>query len=396
MKAFTADVLNTLGPLGWVVHIGAGSGSTLSEPWTTKAEHIVLVEADPKVAEVAKQAAQLHANADNIHVLERAVGATDTKAEWTTYNLVEFSSTAAPTGLLTLFPGLRETAAYPVQVDTTATLLARFEISQITDNTANVSIGNTQANPNVLILNAPGEMATILTSLIYNGQLDIFDHIFVQLPILCLYEGSVPRTDMLALLARAHFDLVTQHASDPDLPICHIQKNIAAKKDAITQTKLATLSAEIDQLKQDGERLRGQHDGLRAQEAKIPELETEIDQLKKGSAHLREQYDKAHTTHEKNNVLADKAHTELQTLYDQQRKQTELRIADLKDLQDKYENTQSIRRDQDIMLGQLATYVDQALAVISPAKAPSSTSRKTSTKKTVSKKASTVKTGLKS
>ena len=57
---------------------------------------------------------------------------------------------------------------------------------------------------------------------------------------------------------------------------------------------------------------------------------------------------------------------EQKTLYEQQCEQTELRSADLKDLQDKYETLLTERREQDFTLSTLAAYIDQALALASP------------------------------
>lgn len=177
-----------------VLHIGAGYGDALEDYRGSGA--VTLVEPNPEmVAELRSRTAQFaHAT-----VIPVAAGSKAKRVTLNIYNLPELSSLRTATGIMDLLPGLHVVDRPKIEMLPLSEILALHE----TDD----------EGPNLLVIDAPGEEASLLETAVSRGMIDRFQHLTVYCGLTPLFEGSSDADHVTALLDPLFFDL---HDAAPD------------------------------------------------------------------------------------------------------------------------------------------------------------------------------------
>ena len=228
-EALTAEPVGQGG--SWqVVHLGAGACRELPTYEATGFAKLVLVETDPLRF---RQLVERTAGDSRITVIEALVAATAGPVTFYRYNLPDAGSMRHPTGLKTLFPGLRVVAEERRDAVGVADLLDGLNLCE--------------DRPLKIIVDLPGEEASVLHALAQAKWLPRLDVVDVFTGALPLYEGSESATGLTAWMADRGFDLVETSASeDPDRPRLSFRRNPVVLRLRLLETQVAELSAALD------------------------------------------------------------------------------------------------------------------------------------------------------
>ncbi len=234
-------------PLGVVVHIGAGMASDLPIWLEAGAERIILVEADPDIADRLRAATEAW---PQVEVIEAAVSPNRKPRSFHRMNFPDLNALRQPAGLKSLFPGLKVLSQERVRPICPVGLIRSLNISG--------------KGPNLLLVEAPGESLGILRALGKAGLLTSFDMIRAQEGREVLYHRAPTAADVRDFLSGAGFQAwIEQAPADPDRP--HVLARL--DRTALAQERVRELEAQAAQLQEDLEAARAQIDDLdRAQE----------------------------------------------------------------------------------------------------------------------------------
>ena len=190
-----------------ILHIGAGRCSELDAFLDANPNRVVLVEPNPVLARGLRLAAQRF---PDISVYELAVSDDPTRRSLHVFNHAAVTSLRPATGLSDLYPGLSLKHVRPVAVLPPADLIG--ELSLDFDN-------------NWLVLDAPGEEYSIVTSLADSHHIERFSYCWVHCGRRPLYEGSRHIEETIALLESRGFSVVAIDSSrDYDIPCCMLAR----------------------------------------------------------------------------------------------------------------------------------------------------------------------------
>ncbi len=128
---------------GLLLHLGAGTCTELPG-YLEQSCRIVLVEADPAVAEALRGKVARH---PLVSVIQGAVAAQSAEAVFYRYNLPGAASLHRASGLSELYPGLQLRESLPVVTEAAAALVR--------------SLGLDDAGGNVLVVDLPGDKVTV-------------------------------------------------------------------------------------------------------------------------------------------------------------------------------------------------------------------------------------------
>lgn len=174
-----------LQPIDTLVHLGAGRCSELDDYLTLQPQRVLLVEADPQLAEALQKRT---VDLSQVQVVCAAVAGQPGEVTLHRYNLPEANSLHSASGLLDLFPGLKVLERRQLQAIGPATLLEALDLKIEQENR--------------LVIDLPGEELPALQALLQANQL----HLFGQLQLHCgrepLYQGSQPAAWVLQWLDR--------------------------------------------------------------------------------------------------------------------------------------------------------------------------------------------------
>ena len=192
-----------------LIHLGAGLCRELDAHLALQPERLILVEADPPLAEALSARTQ---GLERVDVRRLAVAAQPGEVSFHRYNLPDAGSLHPATGLKALFPGLK--------LQQTLTLEA-VGIGDLIDSL--------QLAPDAvhrLIIDLPGEEFPCLRALQDGGRL----HRFQWLAMYCghepLYEHGAAAETILDWLSEQGFDLVERdETQDPDRPCWILKRN---------------------------------------------------------------------------------------------------------------------------------------------------------------------------
>jgi FkbM family methyltransferase len=246
-----------------LIHLGAGHCSELEHYLTLQPGHLLLVEADPRLADNLQART---AGLSQTEVICAAVSSSPGPATLHCYNLPGAASLHKATGLQVLFPGLKIVDHVEVEAIRPESLLQSLQLSA-------------QQN-NILVIDLPGEEFSVLQALQESRLLHTFRELFVNCGREPLYEGSIAAQEILQWLREQGFDLVDENdRQDPDRPCW------ALRCDPL-RLEHRTLQAQVEQLTQamnEQTRLADDYKTLNHQ------LRRERDEAIQSSAEQREQ-----------------------------------------------------------------------------------------------------------
>ncbi|NJC88971.1 MAG: hypothetical protein FIB02_10670 [Desulfuromonas sp.] len=275
-----------------LVHFGAGRCSELDKYLALQPGRLLLVEADPLLAEM------LHARAaafPHVQVCCAAVAGVAGPGRFYRYNLPDAGSLHAASGLRQLFPGLRTLEQFDVEMVRPESLLHPLRLAAEQDN--------------FLVIDLPGEELPVLQALQDSRQLHLFRQLYLNCGREPLYEGSVAARQILNWLQEQGFDLLAVNdRQDPDRPCWSLQRNGSRLEVISLRTQLERLTLERDEQMQLANERQGQLDdamvrqadleqqlaGLQVQIATLEQTRIDLEQLAGERAAQIEQLAQAH------------------------------------------------------------------------------------------------------
>jgi len=250
-----------------LIHLGAGPCRELDAHLALQPERLILVEADPSLAEALSARAQ---GLESVDVRHLAVASKPGEVTFHRYNLPDAGSLHPATGLKALFPGLKRLQTLTMEAVGIGDLIDSFRLEPDAVHR--------------LIVDLPGEEFPCLRALDDGGQL----HRFQWLSMYCghepLYEHGLAAGAILDWLSEQGFDLVEcDETQDPDRPCWILKRNplklecltlqsqiqqFLADKSALTKDKAALSAARDEQAKLVAERQQ-QIEALNAEKAAL-------------------------------------------------------------------------------------------------------------------------------
>lgn len=209
-----------------IIHIGAGQAAELGDWLKAGAEHIVLVEPNPTLAETLRQNTS---GEPRVTVVEAAITTNPANNLLHEYNLPEASSLRPATGLKQLFPGLKTVNTHSVATLTPAQLMEQY--------------GPEPGEPATLVLQAPGEEHAIIQALAEAEVLSYFSELWVTTNPEPLYEDSEAAETLLNTLQTLGYNVQQENQQDPDWPTWQLARDPQ-------QDKIAALEKELQSLEQ--------------------------------------------------------------------------------------------------------------------------------------------------
>ena len=230
-----------------IIHLGAGRGEALDEYLVLGAEKIVLVEADPKLALDLKRRVY---DLGKVEVIQAAISSKAGKALLKIFNNRKYNNLRSTTVLRELLPGLR--------------LLREVEVDTISPLAVIETAGLSAARKNWLVINVPGEEATVLKALEQADKLHFFERILLYCGREKLYEGAQDAEALMQILLNKGFDLVScEVENNPDRPRWVLTRNLLK----IENRKLLSQLDELNRSKAEQTKLVLEH------QTRIEELE---------------------------------------------------------------------------------------------------------------------------
>jgi hypothetical protein len=187
------------------------------------------------------------------------------------FNYTEVSSLREPTGLLELFPGLRETHRVAVETMTVAELLEPLAL--------------TREQANRLVIDTPGEELEIVEGLIDAKLLHAFESVALTCGRRPLYAGSKPSHVIVERLQQHGYALSDcDESGDPDRPKWLLKRDDARIDDRRARQQLKEQGVALEQARERIRVLETERDELEHQhtivEQELRNAETQIDLLK--------------------------------------------------------------------------------------------------------------------
>lgn len=226
-KAF----LDTLpGPLGHVLHIGAGQGGDVDGYLAAGAQAVTLVEPDPEALAHLRMTV---AGQDRVHVIGAAISAMPGNTDLYRFNFPDLNSLRPAQGLETVFPGLEILAREPVTVRGPAEIVSGIDLAE--------------GQAHVLVIEAPGEAMSLLQALEEAGLLKAFSGLCIQAGAERHYQDETPASEIVGWLREAGFPSAREEGTtDPDFPYIIVVRDPQAEVIAALQAELEEARAEID------------------------------------------------------------------------------------------------------------------------------------------------------
>lgn len=260
-------------PPGVLVYIGAGAAQDLDRYRSLGLTRAVLVEPNPDRVEALE--AQLGDDPDT-EILPVAIGARTGQGTLHLYNQLGAASLRKPT----FASGLQVIGDISVEVYRMDILVSQLELDA--------------AKSHLLIIDAPGVEHTLLQDLKSHKQLDLFEHIVLNVSPPSSYKGSSSLKTTLALLEDTRFRLIDQtEQSKKDIQIlltrdatpAQTHRILTEQRDQLSAAtaRIDDLEAELLQTKRlhaaleaDLKILRGQHKALNAEKSEQEALLLEL------------------------------------------------------------------------------------------------------------------------
>ncbi|WP_156943947.1 FkbM family methyltransferase [Roseivivax isoporae] len=218
----------------FALYIGAGNGSDVAKLCDQTVQRILLVEPQPKLS-----ACLAAIDDDRISVLNVAVAEETGEFDFSIFNHSLQSSLKRPTGLLTLFPGLRVVERISVPTLSPVDLLDHLPHQEM------------RSHGNLLIVDAPGVERVLIDGLATSGALDRFNQVVLRSGKAPLFEGGAGHEELIVLLEAMGYRIFSQEVEDPAFPETYLErhplwcevKRLRAEAAALLE---ARQSAEVD------------------------------------------------------------------------------------------------------------------------------------------------------
>lgn len=274
---------------GVAVYIGAGDACDLDAIRATGVSRIVLVEANPDTA----RALESRLGQDTaIEVVALAIGGFSGPGKLRLLNLPDYSSLRVPTGLQDLFPGLRQ-----IGTADTDTYMAHELVMQL---------GLPEDESHLLIVDAPGVEEVILSSLIQQDLVTMFQHIILRGGAKSFYEGSKSVAELSRMLTDVGYRQTAFGGDDPDFlqavltwePVFGENKTLRGRLEAVTG-ELAAAQDRIRELERQKTseiaQIRAEHNAAwQAISARLKRCEADLEQKTTEAARLAAERDATH------------------------------------------------------------------------------------------------------
>ncbi len=244
--------------LNTIFHIGAGAGEELPLYLTSDAEHIVLVEPNPNLAETLRKRGS---NDSRAQVLELAITDDPALTTLTEYNIPEADSLYRPTEVQKLYPGLRIAAHHDVETKSPQWLLQQHPL-----------IGDR----NMLVIQAPGAEMALVQAVLNNDQIDKFCTIDLTMPEKPYYQGSFGAGDVVPLISDRGYNIEKIQSQNPDWQRYILNRGPKAQKIIALQSELDSLTKKLQASEQKVQELQAERS---ASQEEIKHKETQIRQL---------------------------------------------------------------------------------------------------------------------
>lgn len=192
-----------------LIHLGAGQCSELDSHLALQPKRLILVEADPYLAEALQSRV---GNMPQVQMIHTAVAAHSGRSIFRRYSLPDVNSLYPATGLFEYLPGLKEVEQVHVETMSPASLIGPLQLNKDQENR--------------LIVDLPGVELDVLKVLHEEQQLHYFRNIQIYCGNSTLYEGGVPAIVVLQWLEQHGFDeIMVDEGINPDRPRWVLQRN---------------------------------------------------------------------------------------------------------------------------------------------------------------------------
>ncbi len=236
---------------GTAVILGAGNVDDLPGLLNNGYERALLVEADPDLARQAEAStAEFSSRGVTIAVKNVVIAREAGSAMLQRFNLPRFSTTQGPTGLRTLYPGLRVTSRVEVPAANLQTLLDGLVLDA--------------DHKNMLLIDMPGLAHVIVNQLIEFEMLKAFRTIELRTGEESLFDGCPPGADIAELLVPHGFRLDKRlQPSGPDRPTWVLSMDVLRLENQALQQEIDTIKNQLVSARNEGEARRAENQQLR-------------------------------------------------------------------------------------------------------------------------------------
>jgi hypothetical protein len=287
------------------------------------------------------------AELQNVQVIPSAVAGSPGPGVLYRYNLPGASSLHPATGLLQLFPGLREVDQIAVDAVAPTTLLQPLELAPHGEK--------------LLVIDLPGEEIPVLAALWEANALQLFNQLKLRCGREPLYEGCVPAAQVLHWLEEHGFSLLSEDESeDPDYPCWTLQRNVLQLRNLELTDQVAELQRQLTGLQEQltqFDQARDEQAKLAAdRQAQLDTLRQERDAATRELAEQKTQLEQASQAKAGQEKLANDRHAQIQQL-------TQARDEQAKLAADRQAQLDTLRQERDAATRELAeqkTQLEQA------------------------------------
>ena len=201
MTQISSSLLSRIsGSVDGIIHIGAGCDASLQDYAALQPRKITLVEADPEACAILAERFQ---GDSRVHLVEALVGPQAANAAFHRFSLPRFNGPFGLGRLKNMYPRITEMKALGLRSRPLLDILS--------------GMGADFQGPQLLILNIPGQEASVLSSLPPHF-LDNFEWVLVNGSAQVWQEGSQVVQTTLDFLQRLFFEVVETSPEDPEWP----------------------------------------------------------------------------------------------------------------------------------------------------------------------------------
>ncbi|MBE0464410.1 hypothetical protein [Halomonas colorata] len=218
-----------------------------------------------------------------LHAADQSITPAGGEAICYTYNLKDFNSLAPANELTSLYPGLNEACQQPIDTQTLPQALEQAGLSQ--------------AVLTHLVIEQPEIALSLLQSFEQNALLEKLTHLWIRTSPLVLYDGMTTNDELSQWCEQHGFEVMAGHVDDPDFFLLGFTRSPLYSRLKDTQTQLATLNTQFNQLTAERDALKKQLN--QATKASQQQVEESAEQIKTLRVDLEAQQAQAANLQEK-------------------------------------------------------------------------------------------------